>query len=234
MKRAIYTITASVLCLLILVGGAACVPRGYATTPDTSSALKGRDYMSVSLLFMRKGFKDIRLERMDDLTEDDKSLEGKVEDVSIAGDTDYLPNKWVPEDSQIVIRYHNCPVVYTLPGMITKPVLPSADRAALEQEMLATLQKNFVDFKVSFDAGSKAYEFVPTGGDTFMANYSAAVEGTKAQRDSWVAFAESMQRLSVRLSEALGSGYSFKVYDPEKEYTIFMVSDGYVFLDYVK
>jgi hypothetical protein len=190
--------------------------------------------MSVLTLFLSYGFTEVKLERMNDLTEEDTSLEGKVEDVSIDGDTNYATDRWVSEDSQVVIRYHSCPVSYTLPGMTTAPELSSAERAAMEEAMLSSLQINFVDFKVSFNAESKTYEFAPTGGEAFAANYSAALEGTEAQRNDWIAFTDSMKTLSGRLTETLGSGYSFEVFHPDQQYTILYIRDGYVVLDYVK
>lgn len=79
---------------------------GQAKTPSGSSAMKGRDYESVVETFGSKGFTNIKLEKIEDLIMGWLTTDGKVEEVSVGGDFDYSPDKWVPADIEVVIRYH--------------------------------------------------------------------------------------------------------------------------------
>ena len=82
---------------------------GEAQAPYSSSYLSGKNYKDVEALFKAEGFTNIKLEEIDDLIFGWLHDEGDVEEVSIAGDTDYSTSTWYPIDTLVVIRYHVFP-----------------------------------------------------------------------------------------------------------------------------
>lgn len=86
-----------------------CGSHRQAKTPSGSSVQKGRDYQDVIEDFEEHGFTNIQTEEIDDLITGWLTKEGEVEDVAINGDTDYSADKWVPADSEVLIRYHVFP-----------------------------------------------------------------------------------------------------------------------------
>lgn len=82
---------------------------GEAETPSGSKIQQGRDYQEVVSDFEESGFTNIQLAPMGDLITGWLTKEGEVESVSVGGDEEYSPNKWVPADTEVVIRYHSFP-----------------------------------------------------------------------------------------------------------------------------
>ena len=83
---------------------------GKAKTPSGSSAMAGRNYEDVVTTFEKKGFTNIRTEPIYDLVLGWLTKDGEVEEVSVGGDVNYAPDKWVPADTEVIIRYHTFPV----------------------------------------------------------------------------------------------------------------------------
>jgi uncharacterized lipoprotein YehR (DUF1307 family) len=79
---------------------------GEAKTPSGSSVQKGRDYHKVVDDFKSKGFKNIKKEKLEDLITGWITKDGEVKEVSVGGDVDYSPDKWVSKDTEVVIKYH--------------------------------------------------------------------------------------------------------------------------------
>jgi hypothetical protein len=101
------------LILLICVSLSACGSSdghsGQAKTPPSSSALKGRKYEDVIVIFEKKGFTNISTERIDDLVIGWLTGDGEVQKVSIDGDFEYSPDKWVANNAAVVVYYHTFP-----------------------------------------------------------------------------------------------------------------------------
>ena len=79
---------------------------GEAKTPSGSRAQKGRDYNKVVDDFKSKGFTNIKTEKLEDLITGLMTKDGEVEDVSVGGDVDYSPDKWISADAEVSIKYH--------------------------------------------------------------------------------------------------------------------------------
>ena len=82
---------------------------GQAKTPSGSKAQKGRDYQSVVADFEENGFVNIELVQIEDLILGWLVKDGEVESVSIDGDVNYSPGKWVSANAKVVISYHTFP-----------------------------------------------------------------------------------------------------------------------------
>lgn len=85
---------------------------GQAKTPSASSAQKGRNYQDVIKDFESKGFTNIQVEPIDDLVTGWMTKDGEVEEVSVDGDKDYSPDRWYPNDVEVIITYHTFPEEY--------------------------------------------------------------------------------------------------------------------------
>lgn len=109
MKRLLSLLLAIVMCLSLVSCGETEDHTGQAKTPSGSSVQAGRNYLDVIEDFEEHGFTNIRTEEIDDLIFGWLTEEGEVEDVAINGDTEYSPDKWVPADSEVIIRYHVFP-----------------------------------------------------------------------------------------------------------------------------
>jgi len=94
---------------LVACGGATSEHIGEAKTPAGSSSMKGQHYESVKQKFEDKGFTNIRVEKIDDLVLGWFTEDGDVEEVSVDGDVNYLPDKWVKNDAEVIIKYHTFP-----------------------------------------------------------------------------------------------------------------------------
>lgn len=79
---------------------------GEAKTPSGSIIQQGRDYQRVVNNFKERGFTNIKLEIIDDLVIGLATKDGEVESVSVDGNVDYEPDKWYPEDTEVIISYH--------------------------------------------------------------------------------------------------------------------------------
>lgn len=77
---------------------------GEAKTPSGSKIQQGRGYQEVVSDFEESGFTNIQLAPMGDLITGWLTKEGEVESVSVGGDEEYSPNKWVPADTEVIIR----------------------------------------------------------------------------------------------------------------------------------
>lgn len=108
MKRLFCLSLALILCFS-LIGCDENSHEGEAKTPAGSSDMEGRNYEDVVTIFEEKGFTNIKTEPIDDLIFGWLTKDGEVEEVSVGGKVDYSPDKWVPADTEVVIRYHTFP-----------------------------------------------------------------------------------------------------------------------------
>ena len=109
MKKIFCLFIASILCFSLVACGNDS-HAGEAKTPSGSSAMEGRNYEEVVEIFEEKGFTNIKTEPIEDLIFGWLTKDGEVEEVSVGGDVDYSPDKWVPADTEVIIRYHTFPV----------------------------------------------------------------------------------------------------------------------------
>lgn len=109
MRKFLCILLASICCIILVACGSSSDHTGEAKTPSASSIMKGQDYESVVESFKEKGFINIKLEKIEDLITGWLTKEGEVEDVSVGGDIDYSPDKWVQADTEVIIRYHAFP-----------------------------------------------------------------------------------------------------------------------------
>ena len=108
MKRVLCLFLALILCFS-LVGCGENSHEGEVKTPAGSSDMEGRNYEDVITIFEENGFTNIKTEPIDDLIFGWLTKDGEVEEVSVGGKVDYSSNKWVPADTEVVIRYHTFP-----------------------------------------------------------------------------------------------------------------------------
>ncbi len=106
MKNIIRTLLTCFLLLSFVACGKSDDHSGEAMTPSGSSTMSGQDYESVVKAFEDRGFTNIKIEKIEDLIFGWFTKDGEVEDVTVGGDVEYSPNKWVPADSEVIIRYH--------------------------------------------------------------------------------------------------------------------------------
>lgn len=109
MKKFICILLASLCCIILIACDSSNDHTGEAKTPSGSSVMKGQDYQSVVESFEENGFTNIKLEKIEDLIIGWLTKEGEVEEVSVGGDFDYSPDKWVKADTEVIIRYHAFP-----------------------------------------------------------------------------------------------------------------------------
>ena len=64
-----------------------------------SSAMKGKNYKDVIEEFEKRGFNNIKTEKIDDLIVGWLKKEGEVKEVSVGGDVDYSADKWIWQNS---------------------------------------------------------------------------------------------------------------------------------------
>ena len=108
MKKILCLFLASILCVSLVACGSDS-HAGEAKTPSGSSSMEGRNYEEVVVIFEEKGFTNIKTEPIEDLIFGWLTKDGEVEEVSVGGDVDYAPDKWVPADTEVIIRYHTFP-----------------------------------------------------------------------------------------------------------------------------
>ncbi len=106
-RRWMRAAAAAMLLLLLLAGCGKASHEGEVQIPG--GKMKGRNYQDVEEIFRQQGFTNIRTEKLEDLVLGWLTKDGDVEEVSVAGATDYTANKWVPADTRVVIRYHTFP-----------------------------------------------------------------------------------------------------------------------------
>lgn len=106
MKRIISLLLVILMCITLVACGNNKDHIGEAKTPSGSSAMKGRDYERVVQNFQEKGFTNIRLEKIEDLITGWLTKDGEVEKVTVGGNKDYSPDKWLPADTEVIIYYH--------------------------------------------------------------------------------------------------------------------------------
>ncbi len=107
MKKIISVLLACIMAMaLVGCGGNSNKHEGEAKTPSGSSVQKGKDYNKVVDDFKSKGFKNIKTEKLEDLVTGWMTKNGEVEEVSIGGDVNYSADKWVPSDTEVIIKYH--------------------------------------------------------------------------------------------------------------------------------
>ena len=109
MSKIMRVILIGICCFILCACGDDNEHIGEAKTPSGSDTMKGQDYQSVVDVFEEKGFTNIKLEKIDDLVFGWLTKDGEVEEVSVGGDVEYSPDKWVPCDIEVVIKYHTFP-----------------------------------------------------------------------------------------------------------------------------
>lgn len=82
---------------------------GEAKTPSGSSIYEDMNYHDVKEIFENQGFKNISLEKDEDLITGWMHDEGDVKSVSVDGNPKYAADKWYPNDVEVVITYHAFP-----------------------------------------------------------------------------------------------------------------------------
>lgn len=115
MKKFMYISIIIICCIIFVACGSSEDYTGKAKTPSGSSAMNGRNYESVVESFENNGFTNIKLEKIEDLITGWLTEEGEVEDVSVGGNFEYSPDKWVDADTEVIIRYHVFPQKETEP-----------------------------------------------------------------------------------------------------------------------
>jgi len=106
MKKIICLLLTGIVFLMLVACGDSEDHIGEAKTPSASSVMKGRDVERVFLTLEERGFTNIQLEEIKDLTTGSLIEDGEVEKVIIDGNEDYSVDIWVPSDVEVIIYYH--------------------------------------------------------------------------------------------------------------------------------
>ena len=107
MKKIISVLFTCIMVIaLVGCGGNSNKHEGEAKTPSGSSVQKGKDYNKVVDEFKSKGFNNIKVEKIEDLTTGWIIKDGEVEEVSVGGDVDYSSDEWISSDAEVIIKYH--------------------------------------------------------------------------------------------------------------------------------
>ncbi|MGO1058538.1 hypothetical protein ACTL32_05315 [Planococcus sp. FY231025] len=112
MKRMIIIVAASILLLVITLvscTGNSNKHEGEAKTPSGSSIQQGKDYQDVVDEFKEAGFKNVEIEKLEDLITGWLTKDGEVEAVSVDGDKEYSADDWYADNVKVVITYHTFP-----------------------------------------------------------------------------------------------------------------------------
>lgn len=109
MKIKISKVFAVIFSLILLTACEEPNRDGQAQTPSSSSSLEGKDFNEVVELFEEEGFTNIKTEPIDDLIFGWLTKDGEVEEVAVGGDVEYTSSEWIPNDTEIIIRYHTFP-----------------------------------------------------------------------------------------------------------------------------
>jgi hypothetical protein len=107
MKRIVSVLIACIL--VIALAGCSGNSNGHeseAKTPSGSSIQKGRNYQEVINDFEKKGFKNIKAEKLEDLITGWITKDGEVESVSVDGNKSYSTDVWYPNNVEVIITYH--------------------------------------------------------------------------------------------------------------------------------
>jgi hypothetical protein len=81
--------------------------------PLSSDDTEYENYKDVMTRFENAGFKNITLEKIDDLITGWLTKDGEIDSVSVNGETDFIASTWYSKDAKIVIRYHTFPEANT-------------------------------------------------------------------------------------------------------------------------
>lgn len=105
------TIALSIACFIIGLGAFTWFinyipPAKDLPIPVSATDLPGQNYEHVKNLFRDADFWYVETREIKDLTDADAAKTGQVEDVSIAGRTDFVKGETAKDDAMILIRYH--------------------------------------------------------------------------------------------------------------------------------
>lgn len=129
MKRVFSIILVFIIFIGLLTGcGSKEEHVGQAKTPSGSIIQQGRDYQRVVHNFEERGFTNIKLNAIDDLVTGLITKDGEVEYVSVNGDIDYEPDKWYPEDTEVIISYHTFPIEETNEALNDIKAIDTSDK----------------------------------------------------------------------------------------------------------
>lgn len=136
MKKMVSVLLASIMVITLAgCGGESNEHEGEAKTPSGSSNQEGRDYKDVVKDFEEQGFTNVKTEKIEDLITGWITSDGEVEEVSVGGDIEYSPDEWLPENTEVVIKYH------TFKQEDTNTVVESEDQAETEEKVNSNEEK---------------------------------------------------------------------------------------------
>ena len=91
------------------------------TVPDSAKTYQGQNYVDVSKKLEDAGFTNIVTEPLDDLKKDGDNKEGKVDQITIGGVTDFKNGDRFDKSTIVRIRYHHYAAPEAMPGQILVP-----------------------------------------------------------------------------------------------------------------
>ena len=109
MKKLLSLLLVFSMCFSFVACGDSSEHIGEAKTPSGSSVQQGRNYLDVIEDFEEHGFTNIKTEAIDDLIFGWLTEDGEVEKVTVDGNEDYSPDKWLAADVEVIIYYHTFP-----------------------------------------------------------------------------------------------------------------------------
>lgn len=195
MKKALIFVLISICCIMF-VGCEDGDHTGEAKTPSGSSVMKGRDFQSVADSFEEKGFTSIKFEKIEDLITGFLTKDGEVEQVSVGGDVDYSPDKWIAADTEVIISYHT----FSENETEQKEGSTEAPKQTTEQtegEIILTIENSEELAAVL----STKNEF-----DPIIKNFSEKYAGRTIEFDGNVAYLNKHENYDTRFDILIGAG----------------------------
>ena len=126
---------------------------GQVKTPSSSSTYVGKDYHIALKAFEDKGFTNIIVEPKEDLIFGWLAKEDECEEVSVGGNSDYVSDKWVDANIEVIIVYHTFPsdeeeTKEVEPTAKAEPTVKSDDsQSVAPQELSSTAEATSDDEK---------------------------------------------------------------------------------------
>lgn len=104
--------------------------------PISSSELEGKDYKDIVTRFESAGFTNVKTEAITDLVLGWLTSDGEVEDVLIAGDSDFTKDDKFDPGTPVIVRYHTFPSGESTPSEAAgapapQPTSPSNTQASV-------------------------------------------------------------------------------------------------------
>lgn len=172
--------------------------KGEAKTPSASSAQEGRNYKEVVDEFKKKGFTNVKTEKVEDLITGWITEDGEVEEVAVGGDVEYEPDTWMPEDTEIVITYHTFKEEETEKATEKPEKTETEDESSNKTDKDAEEKKEPEVLTVDNSPDLKEVLSVSFESDPLIATFANEYEGRMIEFDAHTAYVNKHDNYDTR------------------------------------